>query len=148
MNGLGLRFEAVGIPGAQGSKRHVGKGVMIESSKKVGPWREAVIFAARQAHHGHPPMDGPLSLQVVFRMPFTSSWLAADKARGWRWKWRTPDLDKLLRSTGDALTQAGVIADDARIVQIVAHKIETAGWTGAQIVVRQMVDPDCTEPTL
>jgi Holliday junction resolvase RusA-like endonuclease len=135
----GLRFEVVGLPGPQGSKRHVGGNRMIESSKKVGPWREAVANAARTAHHGHQPMDGPLSLTVVFRLPATSSWKAADRARGWRWKDRTPDLDKLLRSTGDALTQAGVIADDARIVTIFATKHETAGWTGAQIHIRQGV---------
>lgn len=131
----GLRFEVIGLPGAQGSKRHVGHGIMVESSKKVAPWREAVANAARTAHHGHQPLDGPLSLTVVFRLPATSSWKAADRTRGWRWKDRTPDLDKLLRSTGDALTQAGVIADDARLVNITARKIETAGWTGAQIAV-------------
>ena len=130
----GLRFEVIGLPGAQGSKRHVGHGVMVESSKKVAPWREAVANAARRAHTG-PALDGPLSLEVVFRLPATSSWKAADRTRGWRWKDRTPDLDKLLRSTGDALTQAGVIADDARLVNITARKIETAGWTGAQIAV-------------
>jgi crossover junction endodeoxyribonuclease RusA len=31
-----------GIPAPQGSKRHVGGGRMIESSRAVGPWREAV----------------------------------------------------------------------------------------------------------
>lgn len=142
----GLRFEAIGLPGAQGSKRHVGRGVMVESSKKVGPWREAVANAARAAHCGHPPLDGPLSMEVVFRLPATSSWKAADRTRGWRWKDRTPDLDKLLRSTGDALTQAGVIADDARIVAVGACKVETAGWTGAQIVVREHPTFD-TEPS-
>lgn len=49
-------------------------------------------------------------------------------------------------STGDALTQAGVIADDARIVAVGACKVETAGWTGAQIVVREHPTFD-TEPS-
>jgi len=132
-------FDVVGTPGAQGSKRHVGRGVMVESSKKVAPWREAVANAARTAHHG-PPLDGPLHLTVTFRFPATSSWRAADRARGWRWKDRTPDLDKLLRSTGDALTTSGLIADDARIVAVYAFKIEVTGWTGATIEIRP-VDP-------
>ena len=34
-----VSFNVIGIPGAQGSKRHVGNGVMVESSKKVKPWR-------------------------------------------------------------------------------------------------------------
>ena len=45
----------------------------------------------------------------------------------------TPDLDKLLRSTGDALTTSGLIADDARIVAITAEKVETTGWCGAEV---------------
>lgn len=143
-----LQFEVIGLPGAQGSKRHVGRGVMVESSKKVGPWREAVANAARAARTG-PAFDGPLGLVVVFRLPATSSWKAADRTRGWRWKDRTPDLDKLLRSTSDALTQSGVIADDARLASIVASKIETAGWTGAQILIVEQVDPDSMpEPNL
>jgi crossover junction endodeoxyribonuclease RusA len=35
---------------------------------------------------------------------------------------RPPDLDKLLRSTFDAFTQAGVIVDDSRIVVVAAAK--------------------------
>jgi crossover junction endodeoxyribonuclease RusA len=37
-----MHIRINGIPAPQGSKRHVGNGVMIESSKAVGPWREAV----------------------------------------------------------------------------------------------------------
>jgi Holliday junction resolvase RusA-like endonuclease len=33
-----------------------------------------------------------------------------------------PDLDKLLRAIGDALTIAGVFADDSRIIEINASK--------------------------
>jgi Holliday junction resolvase RusA-like endonuclease len=33
------------------------------------------------------------------------------------------DIDKLLRSTFDALTTAGAIADDSRIVEITARKV-------------------------
>ena len=44
-----LAFTVRGIPGAQGSKRHVGHGVMIESSKKVKPWRSDVKAAAEDA---------------------------------------------------------------------------------------------------
>ncbi len=37
-----------------------------------------------------------------------------------------PDLDHLVRAVGDSLTQAGVLADDSLIVEIVARKL----WTG------------------
>jgi len=131
----GVSFHVIGTPGAQGSKRHVGGGRMVESSKKVAPWRQDVVAAARLALGigVAAPLDGPLALTITFRFPATTSWKAADKARGWRWKDRTPDLDKLLRSTGDALTTSGLIADDARIVWIAADKVETTGWCGAAI---------------
>ena len=131
----GVSFHVIGTPGPQGSKRHVGNGIMRESSAKVAPWRQDVVAAARLALGigVAAPLDGPLALTITFRFPATTSWKAADKTRGWRWKDRTPDLDKLLRSTGDALTTSGLIADDARIVAISAEKIETTGWTGAAI---------------
>ena len=137
----GVSFHVIGTPGPQGSKRHVGNGIMRESSAKVAPWRQDVVAAALKAWAGMGTdtngkaivLDGPLALTITFRFPATTSWKAADKTRGWRWKDRTPDLDKLLRSTGDALTTSGLIADDARIVAISAEKIETTGWTGAAI---------------
>jgi crossover junction endodeoxyribonuclease RusA len=36
---------------------------------------------------------------------------------------RKPDIDKLVRSTCDALTTAGVYEDDARIVSLTASKV-------------------------
>jgi len=140
----GVSFHVIGTPGPQGSKRHVGNGIMRESSAKVAPWRQDVVAAARLALGigVAAPLDGPLVLTITFRFPATTSWKAADKARGWRWKDRTPDLDKLLRSTGDALTTSGLIADDARIVAISAEKVETTGWTGAAI----HIGPACAYP--
>lgn len=132
-----ISFVVYGTPAPQGSKRHVGGGRMVESSKKVGPWRDSVAHAARQAHDG-PALDGPLWMTVEFRFPPTSSWRKADKVRGWRWKDRTPDLDKLLRSTFDGMKSAGLIADDARIVKVEAEKYETDGWLGARVAVERL----------
>lgn len=110
-----IAFNVYGIPGPQGSKRHVGGGRMIESSAKVKPWREAVKWAAREAMagpDGWAAMDGPLVAVMVFTLPKPAS---APKKRQ-TWPDRKPDLSKLLRSTEDALVDAGLIADDARIV--------------------------------
>lgn len=101
-----------GMPAPQGSKRHVGNGVMLESSKKVKPWRQDVVAAAVEARNGAPPLDGPLRARIVFTLPKPKS--APKRKRTYPDK--KPDLSKLLRSTEDALTNAGVIADDARIV--------------------------------
>jgi Holliday junction resolvase RusA-like endonuclease len=112
-----LRIVVFGSPAPQGSKRFVGmkngRGVMIESSKKVRPWRQDVKAAALAARDGAAPMDGPLVLRMVFTLPKPSS---APKRRR-LYPMRKPDLSKLARSTEDALTDAGVIADDARIVE-------------------------------
>lgn len=115
-----------GVPGPQGSKRHVGNGVMLESSKKVKPWRQdvkAAALAAIDARPGWVPLDGPLGASVTFtvreRPASKPTWWPADLPWSKALMWRpasTPDLSKLLRSTEDALT--GVAwKDDARVVE-------------------------------
>lgn len=93
--------------------RHVGRGVMVESSKALKPWREAVKAAALDAMAGAPPLDGPLAARMVFTLRKPAS---APKRRR-TWPDRTPDLSKLVRATEDALTDAGVWTDDARVVE-------------------------------
>lgn len=107
-----LVITVIGHPAPQGSKRHVGGGVMVESSRHVKPWRQDVVTAARDAIRT-PPLDGPLTVRMVFtlRKP-----VSAPKRRR-TWPDRTPDLSKLARSTEDALVTAGAITDDARIVE-------------------------------
>lgn len=112
-----MRIVAYGSPAPQGSKKfvgiHNGRGVMAESSKRVKPWRADVKEAAITARDGAAPLDGPLVLRMVFTLPKPSS---APKRRR-SYPMRKPDLSKLARSTEDALTDAGAIADDARIVE-------------------------------
>ena len=116
-----IEIIVYGDPGPQGSKRHVGRGIMVESSKKVKPWREAVKYAAIECEAAGKRLDGPLGVSLIFTLKRPVS---APKRR---WAPDTkPDLDKLVRSTLDALTQAGVIVDDARIVYLVAGKV----WPG------------------
>lgn len=109
-----VAFKVFGQPAPQGSKRHVGNGVMIESSKAVKPWRQDVVAAGREAMGDRPALDGPLAAVFVFTLPKPKS---APKRRV-TYPDRKPDLSKLLRSTEDALVTAGVIADDARLVSI------------------------------
>lgn len=115
--GCPLVIVAYGRPAPQGSKRFAGmrngRGVMVESSKAVAPWRELVWSAALAARNGAPPLDAPLAVRMVFTVPKPA---AAPKRRQ-TWPDRMPDLSKLARSTEDALTNAGVWKDDARIVE-------------------------------
>ncbi len=109
---------AYGQPAPQGSKSYKGQSkaghaILVESSKKVRPWRQDVRAAAMEARNGAAPLDGPLIVRMVFTLPKPAS---APKTRR-TFAMRKPDLSKLVRSTEDALVDAGLIADDARIVE-------------------------------
>lgn len=122
-----LEVVAYGLPAPQGSKRHVGNGVLIESSKHVKPWREAVKHAALQAMAEQADWDrsvAAVGLHVIFTLPRPKAHYGTGKTT--RHQLRAgaphlvhtkPDLDKLLRSTMDALKDAGCYADDQRVVQ-------------------------------
>ena len=111
-----LRFTVYGDPAAQGSKRHVGNGRLIEQSKRVAPWREAVAWSAR----GVLPADWrPLDEPVILIADFRSRRPA--RARRLTWNAHRPDLDKQLRAICDALVPS-VLGDDARVGGLVAHK--------------------------
>lgn len=107
-------IEVIGDPAPQGSKSFKGfrggKAILAESSKNVKPWRESVIWAARE--QGISTITGPVSICIVFTVRKPKS---APKTKT-TYPDRKPDLDKLERSTWDALVQAGVIEDDSRIV--------------------------------
>jgi Holliday junction resolvase RusA-like endonuclease len=133
-----LTFTVNGTPGAQGSKRHVGHGVMVESSKKVKPWRSDVKAAAEAAHLASDEWDratGPVGVQITFRFARPKSHyrtgrnahILKDDAPTYVTSGGAGDGDKLQRSTFDALTAAGVIADDSLIVDIRAIKVYADG---------------------
>lgn len=114
-----LEVFVPGKPAAQGSKRHVGGGRMIEQSKAVAPWRERVAYLAMQARGSAVPLERefPVRLVLNFVMPRPTS---APK-RSTPPAIRQPDLDKCIRAVGDALT--GVVwVDDAQVVAINACK--------------------------
>lgn len=111
-----------GMPGPQGSKSFKGTftgkdgrthAMLTESSKKVKPWRQDVKAAAEAVRSGADPLDGPLRVSMVFTLPKPAS---APKRRQ-TWPMKTPDVSKLARSTEDALTNAGIWKDDARVVE-------------------------------
>jgi len=121
-----------GTPAPQGSKRHVGHGVMVESSAKVKPWRADVRQAALEAMATSPwwePAADRLLMHVTFALPRPRSHyrtgkfahLLRDNAPAYHAT--KPDIDKLIRSTCDALTSAGVYADDSRVCQVFATKV-------------------------
>ncbi len=136
-----LQMTVYGLPAAQGSKRHVGGGRMVESSKAVKPWRQDVAAAAREAVDGiagFEPFTGPVLVIATFhflrpKSHFRTGRHANELKPGAPvYVTRTPDLDKTLRSTFDALTTAGVWKDDAQAARLVSSKRYDT-WSGATL---------------
>jgi crossover junction endodeoxyribonuclease RusA len=116
-----------GTPKPQGSKKFVGvaksgRGILVESCKEVKNWREAVKWAAVEKcevaclNTGDFAFTGPVAVEVDFYFihPKTGKRRACHAVK--------PDIDKLLRSTFDALKDAGVFEDDSRICDVTARK--------------------------
>src|SRR5579859_1867130 len=106
-----IKIRVAGLPAAQGSKRHVGGGRMIEMSKAVGPWREAVRAETQRAMASTPPLAGPVMVRISFWLPKPKS---APKSR--IYPATRPDLDKLARAVLDGLTAGGAWGDDGQVI--------------------------------
>jgi Holliday junction resolvase RusA-like endonuclease len=131
-----LVVVVMGTPAPQGSKRHVGRGILVEQSPRLAPWRALVTQAAAHTiklrtlagQSWQPDPHAPLTLAATFTVARPAS------------HWRTgrhshllrdtapavptsrPDLDKLIRAALDGLADAGAMTDDARVVCVVAVK--------------------------
>lgn len=61
------RVFVPGVPVGQGSKRHVGRGIMVESSKLLEPWRQTVARKLEDMlGDGHEPTPHALSVNLRF----------------------------------------------------------------------------------
>jgi len=122
-----MRITVIGTPAPQGSKRHVGNGVMVESSKKVKPWRQDVKYAALEMIDE--AIVDPVHIRIAFYLVRprshyrTGANAALFRDSAPEYPAGRPDLDKLLRSTLDGLGEAGVWRDDAQVVTITALKL-------------------------
>jgi len=132
----GVAFRVQGTPAPQGSKRgFVVKGRAIVTDTNPAPlrtWREDVKHAATDAMNGAMPLDGPVQVLVTFVL-LKPKTVKRDLPHV------RPDIDKLARSTCDALTSAGVYGDDAQIVDLHVRKVYGI-FPGAEITVRQYED--------
>lgn len=130
-----VAFSVFGIPGPQGSKKaiplskgkgaarvYTGKVSMVESSAKVKPWRSDVRIAALA--NGAESIEGAVTVSITFYLPRPEGHYGTGRNAGTLkpsaplYPAVKPDVDKLVRSTLDALTSAGVYTDDARVVDL------------------------------
>lgn len=146
-----ITFVVNGTPAPQGSKtafvnKRTGRAQMVEVSGAVKPWRQDVRFAAAEAMSAaglERPLSGPLGLTIAFtkvrpRAHYRTgrnAHLLRDDAP--TWKATSPDLSKLVRSTEDAITSAGLWEDD----RLVARYDITDKWgetSGATITIETL----------
>ena len=127
-----VEFRVFGLPAPQGSKRHVGRGIMVESSKKVRPWRNDVI-AASQLSYKQEPLTGPVAIELSFYFPRPKSHFRSGKFAGmlkenaplWTTSNADGDLDKLCRATLDGLSHKSggiILIDDSICVRLTTEK--------------------------
>lgn len=118
------RFVA-GLPATQGSKsakgrRRNGSTILVESSAaKLKPWRAAVVAAFAPGGVPLARFEHGVSVTLVVFVPRPKSTTLGL----WPIGQGTGDVDKYQRAIGDALTTAGVIVDDSRVLRWDASKV-------------------------
>lgn len=141
-----IRFRVPAVPVAQPRPRAVslnGRARManVPKSHPVHDFRATVRMAFRSHHHG-PPLQGPLSLSLLFVMP-----------RPKRLMWKTKpmprepytssrnDWDNLGKSVCDALNGLAW-RDDGQIVEVALRRMIAAGDESphAEIEIREIVN--------
>jgi crossover junction endodeoxyribonuclease RusA len=110
-----IDFFVPGDPAPQGSKNAYARGgrvILVEASKRTGPWRSAVTAAARSAREA---IDGPtaVTLDFVLARPRTSTRPHPTTK---------PDVDKLARAVLDGITDARMWKDDSQVCHLTATK--------------------------
>lgn len=129
-----LPFRVFGNPKPQGSKTLGAHGGMRESAgPALAIWRQDVKSAAIDALYDADggrlfTPSGPIEVTIVFSLPRPRAHFGTGRNDGVlkpsapTFHTSRPDVDKLLRSTLDALTAAGVYADDAAVSYVAATK--------------------------
>lgn len=145
-----IEISVTGLPAPQGSKRRVGRGFFVEDNERTAPWRAAVAAAATKAMGKRPLYAGALRMQATFTFPRPKTHFGTGRNQGQLkpnaryWYVNRPDLDKLVRAVGDALT--GVVClDDACISELIVRKVYGAP-TGVQIIVTQLEGGEQWQP--
>jgi crossover junction endodeoxyribonuclease RusA len=109
-------FVVLGLPVPQGSMKHVGGGRIVSKSPKLKEWRSKIAQIVRD-QVGEPAHRHPVSVTVIFTF---------NKPKTVKRDLPTvpPDLDKLQRAIGDALSiDVKYLEDDAQIIEWHAQKL-------------------------
>jgi|SRR6056297_902806 len=113
---MNIQFAVVGVPVPQGSMKHIGNGRLIPNNdKKLKDWRKVIAKSALEQTDVRGYSDGlRVTAFFVFEKPKS---VKRDQPTV------PPDLDKLCRAVGDAISiDANIINDDSQIIEWNAKK--------------------------
>ncbi len=145
-----ITFTVIGRPQQRGSKTAVprrgggfvtvgGMPVLKDANKHSKAWMDSVKLAAHQAYAGE-LLAGPIVLSVEFYFRRPQSHYGSGRNYGQvkesapLWHTQTPDLDKLVRCLGDALT--GVIwLDDKQVFETHSKRLWTTTTERAEVTI-------------
>jgi crossover junction endodeoxyribonuclease RusA len=150
-----MLIRVTGQPAPQGSYRAVGRSghtrLIPTNERALTAWRLAVSEAAEEVMNGEPLLTGPVYVAMRFVVPRPKGHYRQSAKRWWQQlpsapvrPYKRPDLDKLCRAIGDALT-GRVYRDDSQITTLVASKhyvIRPDDWTGVEILVTEDIEHD------
>jgi len=126
----------------QGSKKHVGRGIMVETCKRLKSWRKEVSLRAKLIVDEI--IEEPVEVEVVFwfKRPlkhYLPNGMLRQSAAMYITNKNKGDLDKHCRALLDSLTKSA-FADDSQVVSLHAVKkyCETESQTGATIKIRSI----------
>jgi Holliday junction resolvase RusA-like endonuclease len=105
---------------------------MIEASKRLHPWRDLVIEAAREQAELTDRLDGPVEVLLEFRIPSPNKPIHILPISR-----RAGDIDKLSRAVLDGITIGGIIGDDSQVVKLHATKEYAPDYPGVIIGIRE-----------
>ena len=116
--------------------------ILTPASKYQKPWQEAVKWAFLQSEYAQMiPLTCPLAVDITFVFVRSKSHFGTGKNAGKlkisapMYPAKRPDIEKLARSTNDALTGL-VWKDDSQIVRLTLQKIY-GERSGAQITIEK-----------
>ena len=124
----------------QGSKKHVGRGIMVETCKRLKSWRKEVSLRAKLIVDEI--IEEPVEVEVVFwfKRPlkhYLPNGMLRQSAPVYITNKNKGDLDKHCRALLDSITKSA-FADDSQVVSLHAVKkyCETESQTGATIKIK------------
>ena len=124
----------------QGSKKHVGNGIMVETSKRLKSWRKQVEMRAKLIVTDI--ILEPVEVEVVFwfkrpQRHYLPNGMVRQSAPVYITNKNKGDLDKHCRALLDSLTKSA-FADDSQVVSLHAVKkyCDTESETGANIRIK------------